>query len=150
MLKHSLAILIATAVPAMAADAVLSSHKVQFEHEILYLRGDKSGFGESRPLHSFDPDGKIHPGVRARCDRPECQELGHHVSHYLRRSHAAANHCPLTPQAVLGVFCGAPGPGEHLTPAEPRTKMKPQLQGLRLKSLGRNAYGRLGDWPSAY
>ena len=102
MLKHSLAILIATAVPAMAADNILSSHKVQFEHESLYLRGDKSGFGEGRPFHSFDPAGKIHPGVRASCDRPDGQELGRHLSNYLRRRHAAANHCPLTPQAVLG------------------------------------------------
>ena len=41
MLKHSLAILIATAVPAMAADNVLSSHVVSFEQEILHLRADQ-------------------------------------------------------------------------------------------------------------
>ena len=33
MLKHSLAILMATAIPAMAADKILSSHEVRFEQE---------------------------------------------------------------------------------------------------------------------
>ncbi len=101
MLKHSLAIVIVTAVPAMAANNMLSNHKVQFEHKSFVCGGDKSCFGESRPLHSFDPAGKIHPRVRARCERPDGQELGHHLSHHLRRSHSAADHCALASQAVL-------------------------------------------------
>ena len=101
MLQHSLAILIATTVPAMAADNVLSSHEVRFEQES-FICGQINDFGDSSPLHPFDPDGKIHPRVRARCDRSDDQELGHHLSNYLRGSHSAANHCPLKPQAVLG------------------------------------------------
>ena len=139
MLKHSLAILIATAIPAMAADNVLSSHVVSFEQEFFHLWRDEGVFWESRPLHSFDPAGKIHPGVRASCDRSDGQELGRYLSHYLRRSHSAANHGPLTPQAVLGVFCGAPDPGEHLTPGGTANKKEAASPGLPLKSLARNA-----------
>ena len=41
MLKHSLAILIATAVPAMAADNVLSSHEVSVRTGNLHLWADQ-------------------------------------------------------------------------------------------------------------
>ncbi len=56
MLKHSLAILIATAVPAMAADNVLSSHKVQFEHESFICGEMKAASGKVvRFIHSTPP-----------------------------------------------------------------------------------------------
>ncbi len=56
MLKHSLAILIATAVPAMAADNVLSSHKVQFEHESFICGELKAASGKVvRFIHSTPP-----------------------------------------------------------------------------------------------
>ena len=55
MLKHSLAILIATAVPAMAADNVLSSHEVRFEQES-FICGQINDSGKVRRfIHSTPP-----------------------------------------------------------------------------------------------
>ena len=56
MLKHSLAILIATAVPAMAADDVLSSHEVRFEQETFICGQVKGASGKvTRFIHSTPP-----------------------------------------------------------------------------------------------
>jgi hypothetical protein len=55
MLKHSLAILIATAVPATAADNVLSSHEVRFEQED-FICGKINDSGKVRRfIHSTPP-----------------------------------------------------------------------------------------------
>ena len=62
MLKHSLAILIATAVPAMAADDVLSSHEVRFEQEtficgkIKGVSGRVVRFIHSTPTAKYIPE----------------------------------------------------------------------------------------------
>ena len=56
MLKHSLAILIATAVPAMAADNVVSSHVVRFEQETFVCGQVKGAAGKvTRFIHSTPP-----------------------------------------------------------------------------------------------
>ena len=56
MLKHSLAILIATAVPAMASDNVVASHVVQFEQETFICGQVKGASGKvTRFIHSTPP-----------------------------------------------------------------------------------------------
>ena len=60
MLKHSLAILIATAVPAMAADNVLSSHVVSFEQES-FICGQINNSGKVRRFIHSTPTAKYIP-----------------------------------------------------------------------------------------
>jgi hypothetical protein len=60
MLKHSLAILIATAVPAMAADNVLSSHEVRFEQES-FICGQINDSGKVRRFIHSTPTAKYIP-----------------------------------------------------------------------------------------
>jgi len=60
MLKHSLAILIATAVPAMAADNVLSSHVVSFEQES-FICGQINKSGKVRRFIHSTPTAKYIP-----------------------------------------------------------------------------------------
>ena len=60
MLKHSLAILIATAVPAMAADNVLSSHEVRFEQET-FICGQINDLGTIRRFIHSTPTAKFIP-----------------------------------------------------------------------------------------
>ena len=60
MLKHSLAILIATAVPAMAADTVLSSHVVRFEQES-FICGQINHSGKVRRFIYSTPPAKYVP-----------------------------------------------------------------------------------------
>ena len=57
MLKHSLVILIATAVPAMAADTVLSSHVVRFEQQS-FICGQISDSGTGRRFIHSTPTAK--------------------------------------------------------------------------------------------
>ena len=60
MLKHSLVILIATAVPAMAADNVLSSHVVSFEQEF-FICGQINKAGKVRRFIHSTPTAKYIP-----------------------------------------------------------------------------------------
>jgi hypothetical protein len=60
MLKHSLAILLATAVPAMAADNVLSSHVVSFEQES-FTCGQINNSGKVRRFIHSTPTAKYIP-----------------------------------------------------------------------------------------
>jgi hypothetical protein len=60
MLKHSLAILIATAVPAMAADNVVSSHVVRFEQES-FVCGQINKSGTVRRFIHSSPTAKYIP-----------------------------------------------------------------------------------------
>ena len=60
MLKHSLAILMATAVPAMAADNVLSSHVVSFEQES-FTCGQINNSGKVRRFIHSTPTAKYIP-----------------------------------------------------------------------------------------
>ena len=70
MLKHSLAILIATAVPAMAADNVVASHVVQFEQETFICGQIKETSGKVvRFIHS-EPGAKYIPEFQPAADDP--------------------------------------------------------------------------------
>jgi hypothetical protein len=60
MLKHFLVILIATAIPAMAADNVLSSHVVSFEQES-FICGQINKLGEVRRFMHSTPTAKYIP-----------------------------------------------------------------------------------------
>ncbi len=60
MLKHSLTILIATAVPAMAADKVLSSHVVRFDQES-FVCGQINDSGIVRRFIHSTPTAKYIP-----------------------------------------------------------------------------------------
>jgi hypothetical protein len=63
MLKHALAVLIATSVPALASDAVVSSHEVRFD-QIAFTCGEmKSGGKIVRFIHAT-PSAKYIPEVR--------------------------------------------------------------------------------------
>ncbi len=54
MLKHSLAILAITSIPAMAADGVVSSHDVRFD-QVSFTCGEMNQGRQGRALHSFEP-----------------------------------------------------------------------------------------------
>ena len=60
MLKHTLAILIATAVPAMAADNVLASHEVRFDQQS-FICGQIGDSGTVRRFIHSNPTAKYIP-----------------------------------------------------------------------------------------
>ncbi len=69
MLKHSLAIVIATAVPAMAADNILSSHEVRFEQES-FICGQINDSGKVRRFIHSTPTAKYSPELEPAATDP--------------------------------------------------------------------------------
>ncbi len=59
MLRTSVAMLIATTVPALAADKVVSSHEVRFQDQA-FICGEVNDRGKIRRFHSLDSSGQIH------------------------------------------------------------------------------------------
>ena len=69
MLKHSLAILAISTIPAMAADSVVSSHDVQFD-QVSFTCGEMNQGGKVvRFIHS-DPGAKYIQEVQPAADDP--------------------------------------------------------------------------------
>jgi hypothetical protein len=69
MLKHALAVLIATSAPALAADTVVSSHEVRFDG-IAFTCGEmKSGGMVVRTIHAT-PGARYIPEVRPAAGDP--------------------------------------------------------------------------------
>ncbi len=69
MLKYPLAILIATAVPAMAADNVVSSHVVRFEKES-FICGQIKDAGKVRRFIHSTPTAKYIPELEPAATDP--------------------------------------------------------------------------------
>ena len=69
MFKHSLAILIATTIPAMAANNVLSSHELRFEQET-FVCGTMEDSGKVRRFIHSTPVAKYVPEFEPAAEDP--------------------------------------------------------------------------------
>ncbi len=69
MLKHSLAILALTTLPAMAADTVVSSHEVQFD-QVAFTCGEMNQAGKVVRFIRSDPGAKYIQEFQPAADDP--------------------------------------------------------------------------------
>ncbi len=69
MLKHALAIFVATTVPALAADNIVSSHEVRFEH-VSFVCEEKNESGKLVRFIHATPGARYIPGHELGADDP--------------------------------------------------------------------------------